>query len=75
MIEKEQQNEVTLPHGVQEDLSRLVVVENIDGKEESLSGKISSFTKGECKLLSVTLLNSSLFYYVKKSNLSYNFSD
>ena len=57
MIEKQQQNEVILPGGVQEDVFTVVVADNIDRKEEAMSGKNSSFTRGGCKLLLMTLLN------------------
>ena len=57
MIVKQQENEVILPNGVQEDVFRVVVTDNIDHKEETLSGKNSSFTKCGYKLLLMILLN------------------
>ena len=80
MIEKQPQNEFILPDGVLEEVFTLAVASKIDRKEKHLSGKNSSFTKGRCKLLLMTLLNSFfLFYYYYFSfsffDLSYNFSD
>ena len=45
-IVKQQENEVIIPNGVQEDVSTVVVADNIDREEETMSGKNSSFTKG-----------------------------
>ena len=56
-IVKQQENEVIIPNGVQEDVSTVVVADNIDREEETMSGKNSSFTKGGCKLLLMVLLN------------------
>ena len=39
MVEKQQQNEVILPDGVQKEVFTLVVADNIDRQEETLSGK------------------------------------
>ena len=40
-IVKQQENEVILPNGVQEDVSTVVVADNIDREEETVPGKNS----------------------------------
>lgn len=49
MFEKQQQNEVIVPDGVHEDVFTLVAADNINHKDETLSGKNSSISKGGCK--------------------------
>ena len=39
MIDRQQQNEVVLPDGVQKDVFTMVIADNIDRREETQSGK------------------------------------